>query len=88
MATQRTSKQRKAKVETPEEEMLRLYEPFRFLEADHWGEYLLVAPDGRYVLNADEIAAMDEAYKKFGNGLFMFKVGEIVTGKLPWLRGL
>jgi len=66
--------------------MLRLYEPFRYLEADHWGEYLLVAPDGRYVLNMDEIAAMDEAYEKFGNGLLMFKVGEIVSGKLPWLR--
>jgi len=88
MATQRSSRPRKAKSETPEQEMLRLYEPYRFLEKDHWGEFLLVAPDGRYVVNPDEILAMDEAYEKLGNGLIMFKVGEMVSGKLPWLKEL
>ena len=88
MATQRTSRKRKAKAETPEQEMLRQYEPYRFLEAEHWGEFLLVAPDGRYVINPDEVRAMDEAYEKLGKGLIMFKVGEIVSGKLPWLKDL
>jgi len=83
MATQRT-RQRKPKAETPEEEMLRLYEPFRFLEAEHWGEFLAVAPDGRYVLGTDEIAVMDEAFQKFGAGVTMYKIGPIVMGRLGW----
>jgi len=88
MATERGPKRPKTKTETPEEEMLRFYEPYRYLETEHWGEYLLVAPDGRFVVNPDEIAALDEAYDKFGSGSYMFKVGDIGSGKLPWPRGL
>jgi hypothetical protein len=84
MATQRSSRQRKTKAETPEEEMMRLYEPFRFLEKDHWGEILAVYPTGDYVLGTDELAVMDEALEKFGPGCFMFKVGPITMGRLGW----
>ena len=87
MATSRAHKPRQKK-ETPEEEMLRLYEPFRFLEAQHWGDYLVVAPDGRYVVGSREVDAIEEAYAKFGNGLNIFKVGEVVSGNLPWSREL
>jgi len=84
MATQRTSRQRKTKAETPEQEMLRLYEPFRFLEKDHWGEILAVYPNGQYVLGTDEVAVTREAVEKFGPGFAMFKVGPITMGRLGW----
>jgi hypothetical protein len=88
MATQRTPNQRKQKPETPEQELLRLYQPFRFLEAEHWGEYLVVAKDGRYVTSPDEVAAVEEALAQFGPGLTILKVGEIAAGRLPWLKQL
>ena len=83
MATQRTSK-RKQKAETAEEEMLRIYEPFRFLEKDHWGEILAVYSSGDYVLGTDEVAVMHEAVEKFGPGFAMFKIGPITMGRLGW----
>ena len=86
MATSRTSR-RKPKEET-EEKMLRLYEPFRFLEAEHWGEFLAVAPDGRWVLGKREIDAIDEAYVQFGAGSTIFKVGDVVVGTWPWYKEL
>ena len=88
MATQRTSRQRKAKAETPEERLLRLYEPFRFLEAEHWGQFLVVSSGGNYVVGHDELEVLDEALAKFGPGLTIFKVGEIAAGRLPWLKEL
>ena len=88
MATQRASKRRKSKAEIQEEELLRQYEPYRFLEAEHWGEFLVVAPGGGYVVGHDEIEALDEALAQFGPGLTIFKVGEIAAGRLPWLKEL
>jgi hypothetical protein len=83
MATQRSSK-RNQKPESAEAKLLRLYEPYRFLEADHWGEFLAVYPDGNYVVGVDEMAVVDEALEKFGPGLTMFKVGPIAAGRLGW----
>jgi hypothetical protein len=90
MATSRTQKTKKQP--TPavidEAELLSLYEPFRFLEADHWGEFLIVAPDGQYVVGPKEGQLLHEAVAKFGNGLTIFKVGEIATATLRWYKEL
>jgi hypothetical protein len=88
MATQRTSKQRKPKGETPEERLLRLYEPYRFLEADHWGEFLIVAPDGGYVVGPNEGELLRDAIAKLGSGLTILKVGEVAAGTWRWYKEL
>ena len=89
MATSRTSRQKKqARLEIiSEEELLRLYEPFKFLEAEHWGETLVVAPDGRYLVGPKEGAVVHEAVSKFGDGLTVLKVG-VVAPNWPWYREL
>ena len=84
MATQRSPKNRKAPADTQEAELLRLYEPFRELEVEHWGEFLAVYRDGSYVVGADEMSVIDEALAKFGPGFTMFKVGPIAAGRLGW----
>jgi hypothetical protein len=86
MATQRTRKPQAPIEVTTEEELLKLYEPFRFLEAEHWGEFLIVAPDGRYVVGPKEGELVDEALAKLGTGLTILKVGEIAAGNWPWYR--
>ena len=86
MATQRKSKQSNATLDTREAELLRLYEPYRFLETEHWGEFLVVSRNGGYVVGHDEVVAVDEALAKFGPGLTIFKVGEIAAGRIPWLK--
>ena len=53
-----------------------LYEQYgKPLEADHWGEYLAVHPDGQYVLDTDREAAHNRALDELGKGYFLFKVG-------------
>jgi len=84
MASQRSSKPRKSKLEAQDTELRRLYEPYRFLEADHWGDYLAVYADGSYVHGADEMTVIDDALAKFGPGFTMFKVGPIAAGRLGW----
>lgn len=86
MATQRTS--RKQKSDTAQDKLLRLYEPFRFLEQEHWGEFLVVAKDGRYITSKNEVDAVQKGLAQFGPGLTIFKVGEIAAGRLPWLKEL
>jgi hypothetical protein len=85
MATQRSRKTKRTST-SPEEELLRLYEPYRFLEKDHWGEFLVVSSKGGYVTGSDEIAAVDEALARFGPDLTILKVGEIAAGRIPWLK--
>ena len=86
MATQRTRKPQAPVEVTTEEELLKLYEPFRFLEAKHWGEFLIVAPDGRYVVGPKEAELVDEAVAKLGGDLTILKVGEIAAGNWRWSR--
>ena len=53
-----------------------LYEQYgKPLEAEHWGKYLAVHPDGQYVLDADREAAHNRALDELGKGYFLFKVG-------------
>ena len=58
------------------EQSERLYEQYgKPLEAEHWGEYLAVHPDGQYVPDADGEAAHSRALNELGNGYFLFEVG-------------
>jgi len=87
MATQRSSKQRKpddGHEFVSEDELRLLYEPFKFLEREHWGEFLIVAADGRYVVGPNEGELLHEAVEKLGENLTILRVGEVVAGKLPW----
>ena len=70
-----------------EDELLRLYEPYKFLEADHWGEILVIASDGRYLVGAREGEVFREAVEKFGDGLTILKVG-VIAPNWPWYREL
>ena len=61
----------------------RLYATYaKPLEADHYGEYIAIAADGRFVLAATAYDAAVKGEKQFGAGAFLFKVGERVLGRL------
>ena len=51
------------------------------LEQSHWGEYVAIFPDGRSVLGSDLNEVSVQALDQFGQGSFVFKVGEIAVGK-------
>lgn len=64
----------------------RLYKTYaKPLERDHYGEYIAIASDGRFVLGANDVDTIVRANKEFGPGVFLFKVGERVMGRLRWL---
>ena len=64
-------------------QMDELYERYgKPLEAEHWGEFLAIAPDGRYVLGPTMEAAAISAVDSFGPGVFLYKVGDRVVGKI------
>ena len=54
------------------------------LEKEHWGEYVSIFPDGRWVLGPSRLEALDQALAQFGAGSFVFKVGDKVVGR--WRR--
>jgi hypothetical protein len=54
----------------------RLYELYgRPLEAEHWGEYVMITPDGRSVLAPTLAQALVRRSESFGRGNFVFKTG-------------
>ena len=60
-----------------------LYERYgKPLEAEHWGKFLAVAPDGRTLLGTDLREVQDNALRQFGKGVHIFKVGPIAIGRL------
>jgi predicted aspartyl protease len=61
------------------DEIRRLYEQHaKHLEADHWGKFLALASDGRYLVGDDDLALVEEALKVFGQGNFvLLRVGTI-----------
>ncbi|MHB8573848.1 MAG: hypothetical protein ACYDCQ_00810 [Dehalococcoidia bacterium] len=62
----------------------RLYEQFaKPLEAEHWGEFVAIAPDGRSILGETANQVGRAAMAAFGPGNFVFKIGPRVSGK--WL---
>lgn len=60
-----------------------LYERYgKPLEAEHWGKFVAVAPDGRTMLGSDLSEVEDNALLQFGKGVHIFKVGPIAIGRL------
>jgi len=59
------------------DEIEQLYERHaKHLEATHWGKFLALAPDGRYLVGEDDVAVVEEAIKQFGRGNFvLLRVG-------------
>jgi hypothetical protein len=61
----------------------RLYATYgKPLESEHWGEYVMIAPDGRMVLAATAVDAFINGSAKLGSGNFIFKVGERAVATL------
>ena len=59
-----------------------LYEQYgKPLEAEHWGEFIAISPDGRTLLGSDMAEVLDNALRQFGGGVHIFKVGPIATGR-------
>lgn len=60
-----------------------LYERYgKPLEAEHWGKFVAIAPDGRTLLGADLSEVEDNALHQFGKDAHIFKVGPIAIGRL------
>ena len=51
------------------------------LERDHWGEYVAIFPNGRTLVGQNLIDVSDEGVDQFGQGSFVFKIGEKAVGK-------
>ena len=49
------------------------------LEAEHWGKYLAVHPDGRTVLADDYQSMAEQADAELGPGTHFFQIGPIAT---------
>ena len=61
---------------------LRLYELYgKPFEAQHWGEYVAITPDGRTVLAPTLLEAVQQAASLLGSDNHVFKVGERTVGK-------
>lgn len=61
----------------------RLYDLYgKSLEAEHWGEYVAIARDGRLLLGKDRRNLTRDAKEVLGPGSFMFKVGSRVVGRM------
>jgi hypothetical protein len=63
------------------DEIEQLYERHaKHLEATHWGKFLALAPDGRYLVGDDDVAVVEEAIKQFGQGNFvLLRVGVLYS---------
>jgi hypothetical protein len=63
----------------------KLYEQYgRPLEAEHWGEFVAIAQDGRTLLGSSLWDLTDQAIEELGPGSCIFKVGEKAIG--TWRR--
>ena len=59
-----------------------LYEQYgKPFEAEHWGQFIAISPDGRILLGSDMAEVLDDALSQFGGGVHVFKVGPIATGR-------
>ena len=59
-----------------------LYERYgKPFEAEHWGQFIAISPDGRTLLGSDMAEVLDDALSQFGGGVHVFKVGPIATGR-------
>ena len=69
------------------EQAERLYQQYgRPMEQEHWGEYIAIFPDGRFILGRSRLEVLDQALAQFGPGSFLFKIGEKVAGRWRCIR--
>lgn len=60
-----------------------LYERYgKPLEAEHWGEFVAIAPDGRTVLGTDMDEVFFDACETLGEEFIQFKVGPKAVGRI------
>jgi hypothetical protein len=61
----------------------KLYERFACqLEAEHTGEFVAIARDGKLIIEKDQIRALEKAVREFGSGNFAFrKIGSRALGR-------
>ena len=58
-----------------------LYERYgKPLEAEHWGKFVAIAPDGKIVLGSDMSEVFFEACEILGEEFIQFKVGPRAVG--------
>ncbi len=63
-------------------EGLRLYDLYgKPFEAQHWGEYVAITPDGRTVLAPTLLEVVQQAASVLGADNHVFKIGERTVGK-------
>jgi hypothetical protein len=72
--------------DTQSEELKRtsdeLYEKYgKPLEAEHYGRFLVVSPNGETLLGDTHLEVIQEALARFGPGNFLYKVGPRAVGK-------
>jgi len=59
-----------------------LYETYgKPLEAQHYGEYLAVSPDGKTILGQTLREVAEQAEATFGPGNFLYKIGPKAVGR-------
>ncbi len=49
------------------------------LEGEHWGEYVMIYPDGKTVLGDSDLEVVQKALDEYGKGGFLFKIGPKVV---------
>jgi hypothetical protein len=53
------------------------------LERDHHGKYIAISQDGRVIVDADDLAVVNQAIDTFGSGNFIFRrIGYSYVDKL------
>jgi hypothetical protein len=61
----------------------RLYEAYgKPLEAEHWGLFVAIYPDGRFFVGDDLTDLAIKTDSEIGPGFYLYRVGERVVGKL------
>lgn len=58
------------------------------LEAEHWGEYAAIHPNGRILTGKDSGELRKQADSQIGEGSIIFKVGPLVSPGFRWLRAI
>lgn len=52
------------------------------LESEHWGKYIAVSASGETVVGADIADVRYRSLAQLGRGVFVFKIGDKVVGKV------
>jgi hypothetical protein len=73
----------KSDSQRPLERADELYESYGVpLEPDHWGEFLAISEDGRFVVAQSLLDLADRSVEELGPGAFAYRIGERAVGRL------